>query len=222
MELADALKHVGPIEIRALGTHRTGEQTLEEVKRELRWASRERDGMLACLKGKVKIRSEYGRRFQNFSREAFLKADKNREPYEEAFQKVVDELSSADVKQAFVGSQKPASEIWECKPVKDLRKTVHRLYQLADYIWAIAYFDEHPEERQSQKTREAREAMHCWENGSGYAKQLGLPDLLDMVFDTERECIADDVRERLIEVLRGCIRETNHNGQRAIFLPKDP
>ena len=205
VELANALKHLGPIEIRALGTHRTGEQTLEEIRRELRWAGVERDKIITCLEDKLKIRSEDARKFQNFAREAVLKADENRKPYEEAFQKVLDELSSPDVKQAFKDSQKTASEIWEYKSMKDLGKTVHMLYQLADYIWAIAYFDEHPDARKAQTTRKAQEAMHCWENGSVYAKQLGLPDLVDKVFATDRDCITDKVRERLIEVLRACV-----------------
>jgi hypothetical protein len=205
VEFADALKHLGPIEIRALGTHRTSEQTVEEVKRELRWARAERDKILACLEGKIKIRSEDARKFQNFAREAFLKADENRKAYEEAFRRVLDELSSSDIKQAFTDSQKTVFEIWECKPVKDLRKTAHTLYQLADYIWAIAYFDEHPDARRVQTTRETGEAMHCWEHGLVHAKHLGLPDSIDKVFAADRDCIAEDVRERLIEVLRACV-----------------
>ena len=99
--LSDAIKHLGPSEIRALGTHKSQNETVKEVRREIIWAIKVIEEMVCDLNSSSVIAIDVAQRFRSFSDEAARKAYKNRAEYEQAHVIMLRELGDSYIKQAF-------------------------------------------------------------------------------------------------------------------------
>jgi hypothetical protein len=206
-DLAQALKHLGPTEVRALGVHKDQLGTVEEIQRELKWARRERDAIVASLSsGRIALQN--AAQFQVFAEEALRKARLHKEEYASAHDRMLRELNSSPaVRTAFEAVQKGPFEVWGHDDLKTVEPEAECTAAIADYVYSIAYFIGHPKERAQQHTRAAKHARHCWDDGLAALKKCGVRNLFESVgalFDGESEVLRTTTVETLAEVLAQC------------------
>jgi hypothetical protein len=138
-DMANALKHLGPTELRALGTHKDNASTLEEVYRELKWANEKIPKIAATLaQGSIELKD--AQRFHMSIDEAIRKSGGNRRDYENGYSLVLKELEDEFVRDAFKQAQQAATEVWRDAILPNLAAQAIRMLGLAQYVHGLAYF----------------------------------------------------------------------------------
>lgn len=198
-----ALSRLGPTEIRALGTHKDQRGTMEEIRRELRWAHKACE-RLACALQDGRLGIGDASRLREYAHEARRKAILNEDYYASAYETMVRELSDAQLKGAFQAVQKPPSLVWGHEDIQKTREKVALAVGVADYVYGIAFFSEHPEELSSR--REGKTAAgHSFEEGLESLRRLGIGDIpgsLSAIVEGNTGAIKGPAAERLRALLK--------------------
>ncbi len=204
-EVSTALKHLGPTEIRALGTHKNAEGTCREIKRELKWAREKARVLISDLENGNPKPSDV-KRLRSVSHEGYRKAILNEDYYASAYGTMLDRIDDGQLKEAFDKAQQSPTEVWGHSDIPDLRDKVQRTIAVADYLYGIVYFLEHPSDLFSKKgiSKAATEAKHSFENSLEHLNKHGLgnlPGSLQDVFERKTGAIKGSVVQQLSALL---------------------
>jgi hypothetical protein len=197
-DLENAIKRLGPGEIRALGTHENRAKTVEDIKREFSYTSITIGELLTC---KEELFAEITQRIIEYADEACRKSAGNRVDYEKAWKRLDSELVET-VKEAFLRKHRPANEIWDNDEVGKLSNKAKKLLALARYLKALA------SDRGSSGSRrgldgDALRAAHADAQAAGYN---GLPTTSNHIFE-----VSGELNQRIKEVLKYAQKELSGN-----------
>ena len=203
--LSEALKHLGPSEVRALGTHRRAQDTLDDVCLETKWACREIAKIVDDLRSSGMIDVGLAQDFRSFASEAVRKTHTNRKEYERAYQKMLHELEEGAHREAFCKAQSEASVIWQMVDDKGLVARAQELLDASEYAYAVAYFASHPEDRLTQHGNPAKSAAHSWKGGSRCAVSASLPRTIEQVYSQTEGGIRANVKAGLLVMFENLV-----------------
>jgi hypothetical protein len=201
-DLGNALKHLGPTEIRALGTHKDAASTVAEVERELRWAKKQRVVAVAELQ-RGRLSEGTALRLLTFASEAVKKASTNRVDYRSGCREALKELADVELRQAFEFVQKPEAETWGSDDIPQLVVKAERWLGASKFLFGLAYFQGHPKSRESEGMGKA--ARHQWKEGIRALSSQGvrsLPGSVQEAFEAGGDQVKRELVESLVEALK--------------------
>jgi hypothetical protein len=202
-ELAWALKHLSPGEIRALGTHCDRTKTLEDIDREFRYLE-ERcwDLFLDRLSGGKGFSVVAAECFE-YAEEALRKAMLNRKTYREGRRVLLDECRTVTLRSAISECQPEEALIWGSPDMERRAERARRLVACVRYAVALGHFQEHAKERSH---RIASRSWELWDKALGELKECALgrdlPTVPVAAFEGNPGEITPSVRDRLISLFR--------------------
>ena len=91
--------------------------------------------------------------------------------------------------------------MWKGVENEGLASKTQEFLDASECIYAIAYFLEHPEERSSKDSKEAKSAFHSWRAGSRCASKYKLPSQIESIFTSKPNRIRQKVKEALVSML---------------------
>ncbi|HKR58257.1 MAG TPA: hypothetical protein VJS64_00885, partial [Pyrinomonadaceae bacterium] len=111
-ELANALKRLGPSEIRALGTHENHHKSVEDIRKEFTDMEPHRMAVVEGLQSNQLFRRS-SKEFLEYADEAWRKSIYNRRDYAGAHQIMSTEIGDPELRAAFGGCQSTPERIWD-------------------------------------------------------------------------------------------------------------
>jgi hypothetical protein len=201
---AVALSLLGPTEIRAIGTHKDQQGTMQEIRRELKWARKVCARLLAALQNG---RLSFGEavRLREFAHEANRKAILNEDYYKTAYDKMLQKMLNTPLESTFQAVQKQPSVVWGHPDIKRMREKVRLAVGVAEYIYGIAYFSEHPGELEAHRGgKAAAAARHSFDDGLKSLREsgmAGIPGQLADIFEASTGLIRKTAADRLSTLL---------------------
>lgn len=206
--LNNGLKRLGPLQIRALGTHENYEKTLEDIEKEFKDAEPYRRKAIKHLRhGNCFL--EASRKIGEYADEARRKSFENHPYYAEALKKLRDAIGEQDVtlKTAFNNIQKSPNQIWELNEIRILAEKSLKMRGYAKYLHAMAYYRKHPSKRCEVAKRTTKGRMiysRKWHEGLSEMADSGVkgfPHDPNGVFVGDTDELKPAVRDRLIKGL---------------------
>lgn len=184
-DLSNALKRLGPTEIRAIGTHKDSRSTVKEVRRELRWANKQIKTLLIDLpNGTISLQAS--QRLHMSVDEALRKSEKNKDDYATGYALLYQEIQDSELRTAFTNSQKPPEEVWNATELPTLAGSAASLKGVAKLLHALAYFQTDKNQRKKPSTRRATSMLKFWTDGRDLSKKklnTQLPSSVRNCFD---------------------------------------
>jgi len=165
-DIGNAIKHLSPGELRALGTHEDAAKTVEDIKREFRYAARVLSRILAMPVCDEAMKSDM-QRLLEYADESVRKAKRNRVEYESAHRVVGAELVLSNVKEAFAARHRPASDIWGHADIAGLTLRANKLFALAKYL-KVLIADDGRGSRHSESDSDDLESLRAQADSFGY------------------------------------------------------
>jgi len=162
-QMSGAISRLTAEQIRALGTHRTAFDTVEDVRREFRWARDRARQIMGTLNAGL-IEFSAALRLQTCIREAGRKAKLNVAAYAEAYAGMSLELGGT-ILEAFKSAQTSPEAMWSSPELPSLIEKAADVDGISNCVLAVAFFLEHAEDRVNPKTREGRRMQKMWDEG---------------------------------------------------------
>jgi hypothetical protein len=170
-ELAGALRHLSPGEIRALGTHCDRTKTLDDIDREFRYLEKPHwDRLLDRLSG-GKGFSVVAAECLEYAEEALRKAMLNRKVYRDGRRILLNECRTETLRSAIAECQPEEALIWDGPDMERRAERARRLVACAGYAVALGHFQEHAKERSH---RIASRSWELWDKALGELKECAL------------------------------------------------
>jgi hypothetical protein len=204
-DIDNIVRHLGIPEIRALGTHEDLQETMGDIELEF-------DHIIARLVPRAVTTIEAGSPFLGvaqdmleYASEAHKKScTERKKDYESAYDQFQNDIKDPLLREGFGKCQARGAQIWDAPQMEALARRAKLAWAIAKTLAAVAYFGDHPEDRDQQRSAKAREMKHVWDEGiSGLREHRvsGLPSDLGDVYVGGNHQLTPVVRERLLEMV---------------------
>jgi hypothetical protein len=203
-EIDEIVRHLGVLEIRALGTHESSQETMRDIQFEY---EKMRPIVLAAI-SKIEQDQPFtddAQEILEFVDEAYKKSHKNQVGYAGAHDRFLTDLKTPLLRQAFENCQESAADIWKNSQIEALASVSERDQSISKCMTAIAYFAAHALERNQARSTESKEMEHHWNEGlSGLRKYkiLTIPTVMSDIYKGDSHNLKPEVRNRLLELVR--------------------
>jgi hypothetical protein len=203
-EFANSVKHLGPSEIRALGTHENYLKTVEDVVKEFTDMTPHRTKVVDKLKSGDSFSEDSGEMLE-YVDEAWRKASANRADYSDARTIVLKELGDRDLRNVVENCQATPDHIWDHPKVTYLAQHAERALAVSQYVHGLGMHQK-LHRHGSQKLR--NQFTQIWQEGIDGTRKHGfghLPGEINKVFVGNTGEIAPEVREQLLTMLNSIV-----------------
>ncbi|HEV7747698.1 MAG TPA: hypothetical protein VGO56_22050 [Pyrinomonadaceae bacterium] len=197
-EMGNGLKHLGPSEVRALGTHENCQKTREDIVKEFVDMRPHRIAVAERL-GESQPFFNASREMVEYADEAWRKSKDNRRDYANAHRIMLTEIGDPDVRSAFSGCQETTEHIWDHPTIRAYVEPAENAWSFTKCLHAISIY-----QREDEKAVASRQARAMWKEGIEHRRkqQLNVPaSEIDEVFMPGTRQIAPQVQERLINMV---------------------
>ncbi len=204
-ELEGAFRHLGPSQIRALGTHESAFKTAEDIQKE--FDDPERDGLWDQLLNSFLSGHDWSATaaaLAEYSDEACRKSFRNRAEYTEGRTIVANELRTPILRNAFLRIQSPSEEIWDNDRIKEQANLARVFEALTSYLQSTAFFSATSDPTKAARSPEGTRKVELLQDSSNLLSawsKKSVPDQILALLGTG-STIQQPVRDRLIELVR--------------------
>jgi len=182
--LDEVVRHLGALELRALGTHEDLLETLRDIELEFKkiqhyaaQIERGLDDLPACFPS--------GEQLLEYADEALKKALENKTNYTTGYSRTSNDIKDPLLREAFAQSQDSPEAIWSASQIEPLAAQARTAVAVANCFLPICFFADRANERVNPRSRQARQMKHYWEEGSGELRKKGtanFPSAIDAVY----------------------------------------
>lgn len=190
-EMGNSLKHLGPSEVRALGTHENCQKTREDIVKEFTDLIPHRAAVAARL-GEGQPFFNASREMMEYADEAWRKSKDNRNDYGNAHRIMLTEIGDPELRSAFSGCQESTEEIWNHPTIRAYVEPAEKARSFTKCLHAISIH-----QREDEKTAASKQARAMWKDGTEQMRKQGLNVLaseIAEVFIPETRQIAPQVQ----------------------------
>lgn len=202
-DVANSVRHLGPSEIRALGTHENHKKTVEDISKEFRdMAPHQRKVAGRLLRGESFL--EASRDLLEYADEAWRKSnDERRGDYRDAYGIMMSEIGDPEIRGAFASCQTTMEQMWGPPLMTALAKSADKIHAVAQCDNAIAIYQAQSLDKLSSQTRASQQFRARWKEGVEGIEKLGLsrlPKEIDDIFTENTKTIVPSIRQQLAEM----------------------
>lgn len=143
-------------EVRALGTHHTCDETIKNIRFNIGGWKHHFDKVVLLMKDNI---CDVGKSVENIvitANEIVRKSGKNRSSYKSARKKILDNVRSQDIEDAFQALHETDSDIWDNNLIKDFYEFAIQLYNFSIYCRRCLFeFDLLPRKLENREIKES-------------------------------------------------------------------
>ncbi len=203
MDLENSLKRLSAAQIRALGTHENYQKTLSDINKEFKdLEPHHRVVIERITKGNCFF--DDSRELMEYCEEAWRKSTGNRNNYSDAYNIMLTEIKTHELRNAFLKRQSHPDQIWKKQDIIELSNKAGKFRAFAKYLHSISYYRNHIKERVVSSSKVTKMFGYLWHESLVEMRRYGfkgLPNDINDIFIGSTNQIKHDVREKIVSAL---------------------